>query len=272
MRAMFPRGFRLATICLLVAAALPARAEATTVLLEALTSTELSAMVRAGRTTIIVPIGGTEQNGAHMTLGKHNRRVALLAEKIALSLGNALVAPVVAYVPEGDVDPPTAHMRYPGTISVPPETFVRTLEAAAQSFRRHGFRDVVFLGDHGGYQQDLRRAAERLNRAWSALPVRAHAVPEYYRAVDVDFPELLRQQGFADAEIGRHAGLADTSLMLALDASHVRVERLQSVPPPGNVAGVAGDPRRADAHAGALGVDRIVATTVSAIRRAELRP
>jgi len=269
MRAMFPRGLRLAVACLLVAAALPARAGAATVLLEALTSTELSAMVREGHTTIIVPIGGTEQNGAHMALGKHNRRVALLAEKIALALGNALVAPVIAYVPEGDVDPPTAHMRYAGTVTLPSATFVRTLEAAGQSFRRHGFRDVVFLGDHGGYQQDLRRAAELLNRAWSALPARAHAVPEYYRAVDVGFPELLRRQGFADAEIGRHAGLADTALMLALDPSYVRIDRLQSAPPPGSVAG---DPRRADARTGALGVDLIVAATVRAIRRAESRP
>src|SRR5512138_479380 len=72
-----------------------------TVLLEELTWTEVRDAVRAGKTTIIVPAGGTEQNGPHMALGKHNARVKILSERIARALGDALVAPVIAYVPEG---------------------------------------------------------------------------------------------------------------------------------------------------------------------------
>ena len=90
-----------------------------TVFLEELTWTELQNRVRSGKTTVIVPIGGTEQNGPHIVLGKHNMRVKALSEKIALALGDALVAPVLAYVPEGRLQPPTAHMRFPGTITVP---------------------------------------------------------------------------------------------------------------------------------------------------------
>ena len=95
------------------------RASAGLGILEDLTSPELPTRIRAGTTTVIVPIGGTEQNGAHMALGKHNVRAKALAEKIARALGNAVVAPVIAYVPEGGVNPPTGHMRYPGTITVP---------------------------------------------------------------------------------------------------------------------------------------------------------
>src|SRR5262249_53895909 len=91
--------------------------------LEELTWTELRDLVASGKTTILVPIGGTEQNGPHMALGKHNRRVQVLSEKIARALGNALVAPVIAYVPEGGVNPPTEHMRFAGTITVPQDTF-----------------------------------------------------------------------------------------------------------------------------------------------------
>ena len=58
-----------------------------------------------------------------MALGKHNVRAKVLAGKIASALRNALVAPVVSYVPEGAITPPTAHMRYAGTISVPDEAF-----------------------------------------------------------------------------------------------------------------------------------------------------
>ena len=80
--------------------------ERPSIFLEDLTWTELRDEIRAGKTTMIVPIGGTEQNGPAMALGKHTRRVKLLGERIAVSLGNALIAPVVAYVPEGSVSPP----------------------------------------------------------------------------------------------------------------------------------------------------------------------
>src|SRR6476660_9844880 len=110
-----------------------------TVFLEELTWTELRDLIRSGKTTIIIPIGGTEQNGPHMALGKHNLRVRYLSEKIARALGDALVAPVIAYVPEGAVSPPTAHMRFPGTITVPDQAFQQVLEYAARSFKLAGF-------------------------------------------------------------------------------------------------------------------------------------
>ena len=61
---------------------------------------------------------------------------------------------MIAYVPEGAIDPPAGHMRFTGTISIPDAVFEAVLEGAARSFRQHGFRDVVFIGDHDGYQKD----------------------------------------------------------------------------------------------------------------------
>src|SRR5450631_2147475 len=107
-----------------------------TVFLEELTWTELRDQVQAGKTTVIVPVGGTEQSGPHIALGKHNVRVKVLAGRIAASLGNALVAPVIAYVPEGSVSPPAGHMRFAGTITLPEAAFETTLEYAARSFRQ----------------------------------------------------------------------------------------------------------------------------------------
>ena len=135
--------------------------ERASIFLEDLTWTELRDAIGAGKTTIIVPIGGTEQNGPAMALGKHNRRVKLLCERIAVALGNALVAPVIAYVPEGAISPPSGHMRFPGTISVPEAAFEAILESAARSFKQHGFKDIVFLGDHGGYQADEKNCGEQ---------------------------------------------------------------------------------------------------------------
>ena len=253
-------------ILALSAHAQPARS----VQLEDLTWTEVRDLVHAGKTTIIIPAGGTEQNGPHMTLGKHNVRVKALAEKVALALGNALVAPVVAYVPEGSVSPPAAHMRFPGTITVADDVFEKTLESAARGFRLHGFKDVVFIGDHGGYQKDLKRVADTLNREWKGTTVRAHAIEEYYRALEDDTAKTLEQKGFKSAEIGTHAGLADTSVMLAIDPSVVRAERLGAANR-GKSDGVYGDPSRATAELGKPAVDAIVERTAQAIRAAVAR-
>jgi creatinine amidohydrolase/Fe(II)-dependent formamide hydrolase-like protein len=190
-----------------------------------------------------------------------------LAERIARVLGDALVAPVIAYVPEGGLQPATGHMRFPGTITVPEDVFRRGLESAAQSFRLHGFRDIVFLGDHGSTQATQKAVAARLNREWRAGPVRAHAIEAYYRAATLEFRELLRARGYRPEELGDHAALPDTALTLALDPRLVRAS-----PPrdddrlPGAGTGVEGDPRRASAELGRLGVELIVARTVAAIK------
>jgi creatinine amidohydrolase len=261
---------RTLAVVLALAAAAAAAQGPRTVMLEELTWPELRARIAHGATTIIVPVGGTEQNGPHMTLGKHNVRVRRLAERVATELGDALVAPVVAYVPEGGVDPPTAHMRFPGTITVPSNAFEATLESAGRSFRSHGFRDVVFLGDHGGYRKELKVVAEALNREWRTSGVRAHAIGEYDRAAEIAWPAALREKGYRDDEIGTHAGLADTSLALAVDPSVVRMDRLDARPSASE--GTYGDPRRASAELGRAGADLIVAATVAAIRKSTARP
>ncbi len=258
-------------LCALLAAS-PALAQApNTVFLEELTWTELREQIQSGKTMILVPLGGTEQNGPHMALGKHNVRVKVLSEKIATALGDALVAPVVAYVPEGRVQPPTSHMRFPGTVTVPEETFEKVLESAARSFRQHGFRNIVFLGDHGGYQANIKAVAGRLNREWAATSVRVQVPTEYYRASQDAYVRALKNRGYREEEIGTHAGLADTSLMLAVDPRQVRAELLRSNTGFKSTEGVYGDPRRSSAELGQLGVDAIVTQTVEAIRKGATR-
>jgi len=257
-------------VCALALAAValaPARAAPPEVSLEVMTSPELRSAIAAGTTTVLIPIGGTEQNGAHLVLGKHNVRSRLLAERIARELGRTVVAPVVAYVPEGAIDPPVAHMRYAGTISVPEKVFEAVLEAAAESLAHHGFRDIVLLGDHGGYQASLDRVATRFNRSPAARGgARLHALHEYYQSAQQEFGTWLKAQGYDTATIGEHAGMLDTALALALDPALVRRDLLARPPRPGERDGVRGDPSRASAELGQHGVERIVAASVAAIR------
>lgn len=254
--------------CLCIAAHAALATPPTTVLLQNLTWTELRAQIAAGKTTIIIPIGGTEQSGPDIALGKHNARVAVLSQKIAEGLGNAVVAPVIAYVPEGGYAPPTSHMRFPGTITVPDDVFQKTLVSAANSFAVHGFKNIVFLGDHGGYQKDLQRVVAQLNKAWSRGVARAFVPAAYYRASSTGYADILRKKGFRDDEIGTHAGLADASLELAVAPQMVRIKALQSGRKLGPSDGVyGGDARRATAQLGQLGVNAIVTQTIDAIRK-----
>ena len=73
--------------------------------------------------------------------------------------------------------------------------------------------------------------------------------------------------------IGTHAGLADTSLLLAVAPGMVRLAQLRNAPKPGAADGVyGGDPRRASAELGQLGVDALVKISVDSIKKAVAAP
>ena len=270
-RSMMMRHFLrrlIASVALVIAAPAVFAQTSQSVQLQNFTWTELREQIRAGKTTVIIPIGGTEQSGPYIAVGKHNVRAEYLADKIAKQLGNALVAPVVAYVPEGGYAPPTSHMRFPGTITIPDDVFEKLLESAANSFAVHGFRNIVFLGDHGGYQKDLKQVVAHLNKTWAGTNARAILPAAYYDTSSDGYAQLLHQRGIRDDEIGTHAGLADTSLQLAVAPQMVRLSQLHNAPKPGATDGVyGGDPRRSSAELGQMGVDAIVSRTVDAIRK-----
>src|SRR5687768_13441712 len=135
----------------LVLAASPLGAQAGGPIMDQMTWDEVRDAIKAGKTTIIVPIGGTEQNGPHMVLGKHNYIITFAAKQMADQLGNALVAPTIQYVPEGNPDSPNFGSK-PGVISNPGPSYEALLDAAARSLKVLGFTDILFIGDSGGNQ------------------------------------------------------------------------------------------------------------------------
>ncbi len=242
-----------------VASSFPALAGEHTVELEQLTWVDVRDRLAAGQRTVIIPTGGTEQNGAHMALGKHNVIVAETARRIAAALGDALVAPVIAYVPEGDAARRTGHMAYPGTISVPAETYKALLTAAAESFKAHGFREIVLLGDSGGNQAPQDAVAAALSASWAAEGVRVLNARAYYGANGGD--DLLLSQGETPAAIGTHAGIRDTSELMAVAPGLVELSR--SVP---DSLGATGDARRASPERGSALLQLKVAAALAEIR------
>jgi creatinine amidohydrolase len=235
-----------------------------TVFIEELTWTEVRDALKAGKTTVILPTGGTEQNGPHMVLGKHNFIIHYTAGEIAKRLGNALVAPVVAYVPEGNVDPPSGHMRYPGAITLPEPHYQRLLEFAARSFKANGFRDIVFIGDSGGNQKGMAAVAEMLNKEWGAAGPRVHHIPEYYNSGR--FAAYLEKQGFTKEQIGSHAGITDTSQLWFVNAKMIRPDKRANMGG-GEGSGVSGDPTKASPELGKLGVQFKIDVTLEELKK-----
>ena len=151
--------------------------------IEELTWIEIRDAMAAGTKTVIIPTGGIEQNGPYVAMGKHNYVLQGACEGIARELGNALCAPIVKLVPEGGIDEPTGHMRYPGTISLREETFHAVLDDVASSLQAHGFENIVFIGDSGGNQAGMAVVADRLNERWGKSI--AHYIPEFYDNISI---------------------------------------------------------------------------------------
>lgn len=187
-----------------------------------LTWTETHQALDKGYVTVIVPTGGVEQNGPHVALGKHNVIVAQTALQMAEGLGKTLVAPVMAYVPEGDIDSREGHMAFAGTLSLPEPVFEDVLESAARSLRAHGFRNILFVGDSGSSQAAQARVAERLQARWAGEGMRVANLGDYY--FENGQTDFLLARGYSMDEIGRHAGMRDTSeLILASSGADVRL-------------------------------------------------
>ena len=164
-----------------------------TVFIEEMTWMEVRDAIASGKTTVIVATGGVEQNGPYVASGKHNFVLSATTEAIARELGDALVAPIMKFVPEGDIDPPSGHMNFHATISLREETFQAVLTDVVGSLAQHGFTDIVLIGDSGGNTRGMEAVTETLNGRWQGSPARVHHITEYYRE-DIYSCEYLKSE------------------------------------------------------------------------------
>lgn len=212
------------TIALFMLSVSSAHASGSSVYIEELTWMEVRDRMGAGSIIAIVPTGGTAENGPQMINGKNNFIVHYTAGEIARKLGNALVAPVLAYVPTGRINPPEGHMQFPGTLSVSSQTFAAILEDTARSLKQHGFRVICFVGDNGGSQSIQQQVSDKLSLEWENKGVRVVQVSNYYfRNGQEKFTQSL---GVKVPNPAAHAGLIDTSELMAVDSLGVRTSHL----------------------------------------------
>ncbi len=193
------------------------------VFIEELTWMEIRDAMQAGKTTVIIPTGGVEQNGPYLATGKHNYILRATTESIARKLGNALVAPIVPFVPEGDIGPASLHMKYPGSISLTEDTYRKLLVDICASFRAHGFAHIVLIGDSGGNQEGMKAVAAELNSKWVGGKTHVHFIPEYYDYAGVE--KWLATQGVQQTPEGYHDDFVITAQMMVVDPTTVRMKQ-----------------------------------------------
>jgi creatinine amidohydrolase len=184
--------------------------------LDTLSSPEVKAEIDAGRDTVVVALGATEQHGPHLPLATD----ALLGDHLAWQVGerlDAFVAPTVR------IGCSSHHLAFAGTLSISEETFAAIVGDLIRSFVRGGFRRVVFLPSHGGNFAPLGAALERLAPI-EGIEVRA--------LTDVRVLLAIAQLGEHEHGVplgcgGLHAGEWETSMLMSVRPDLVRLDRAE---------------------------------------------
>jgi creatinine amidohydrolase/Fe(II)-dependent formamide hydrolase-like protein len=240
----------------------PASAQPRSVWIDDLTWVEVRDAIAAGKTTAIIFVGSSEQNGPHMAVGKHNFIARHCAEQIAGRLGDALVYPVIPFAITGDAAAKSAHMRFPGSVTLPPDVFSGLVRAVAQSALAAGFKLVAVMGDHGGGQEEMARVAQALDAQAKRSGARVLHVGDLYAKADAQFDELMAKRGITSKEL--HDGISDTSAVMFLGTeSWIRKDQIAAA---SEANGVQGTPSLATAELGKLYLDMKVENAVNQIR------
>ncbi len=225
--------------------------------IELMTYPEIGAAIAAGKTTVLVYNGGTEQRGPHAVLGGHSLIARRVGVAVARQLGNALVAPVLPYSIAGSYLNP----KWPGSVNLPGPLFTAVNEAVVDSMVVNGFKNVVLMGDHGGGQWELRELAARLDQKYAPKGTHVYFCGDVYAKTAQDVATWIREHGLPP---GTHGGIHDTSLLMHLGGEgYVRKDKLVAGDP---VNGVTGDPRPSTPEFGKLFFDIHVRNAVEQIR------
>lgn len=105
----------------------------------------------------LVPTGSAEQHGPNTTFftdtGRAEGFCRLLAEKL---YPRALAVPPVGYGVSYH------HMRFPGTVTLKPETFMAVVYEVVESLKRHGIEHFLIVNGHGGNMPALQLVTMKL--------------------------------------------------------------------------------------------------------------
>jgi creatinine amidohydrolase len=194
-----------------------------TVWIEDMTQIEIRDSLAAGKTTALIFVGGMEDNGPYVTVSQHNSISKAMCDMIARKLTNALCAPILGMAPG---NPETS--KNPGSVVVSPETFKGVLADTAASLKIEGFKNVMFMVDHGADQGPTTEVSKTLAEKWKGSGAMAYYVPEYYDYNEVETFEhdVLKVE---EKREGYHDDYYVASISVAIDPNGARMpERIKA--------------------------------------------
>lgn len=175
----------------------------------------------ARKTTIILPIGSTEQHGPTGFMGTD----ALCPEALAKAVGNktdTMVGPTFA------VGMAQHHLGFAGTITLRPSTIIAMLLDTVNSLMLHGFRQFYFLNGHGGNMATLAAAFSEIHAQKSmdgGVPERPSIKCRQRNWWDGRRFQALSKELYG-AQEGSHATCSEISLTYYLYPDHVKQAEL----------------------------------------------
>lgn len=234
---------------------------------------DVAKAVASGITTVILPLGATEQHGPHLPLGTDTIRAEALADRLSERLSCSLVAPAL---PFGCSD---EHAGFAGLIGLEAETLAAVILDCARRVSGWGARRLILLSAHGGNGRALPLAVELIERE---LPDLAVWAPENLGSIAKSILEVALEDGVSPEALGIHAGEGETSEMLHLRPELVRsgaaapgytgdmeavLEKLHAGGlKPVTKGGVLGDPARAEANRGERYLDALADEIAAELR------
>lgn len=187
---------------------------------------ELRQLAR-GDTRVIIPIGSTEQHGPHLPVQVDTLLATEVAHRAARKVASRVPVVVTPAVWIGLAE---HHMTFGGTLTLDFDTLAGLLRCIVRSLVRHGFRQILFLNGHGGNVSALRTIVDELTPQF-AIPL---IMSTYWVLAEEQMASILERQSGV-----KHAGEAETSMMLALRPDLVDTGRLsEAIGPTGPESGV----------------------------------
>jgi creatinine amidohydrolase len=171
-----------------------------------LTWTEVQQMPDKGNVVILQPIGAIEQHGPHLPLIVDAAIATAVLGKALTHLEPTLPAYALPPLYYGKSN---EHWHFPGTLTLSAQTLMAVLTEVCESLYRSGFRKLAFVNAHGGQPQVLEIVARDLHQKYPdfmVFPLFVWNVPNI--ALDLLSPK--------EAQLGIHAGDAETSLLLSI--------------------------------------------------------
>ena len=187
----------------------------------ALTSPELAAL-DSSRAIAVLPVGATEQHGPHLPMSVDSDLAqAVVNQALVLARAQA-IAPSVLALPVLPVGFSPEHARFPGTLSLKSETLLRLWTDIGESVHASGVRKLVILNAHGGQVGAMDLVARDLRNRLGMLVV---SVNWFSLPLGQEVDALFDAH---EHRFGIHAGDIETSMMRAIDDTHVRMAHAQN--------------------------------------------